>query len=78
MLDYEAMKKYRFPVLVERDEDGWFIGIVPDLKGCHAQAKSLSELDKRLKEAVRVCVRAERGRVVQNTFVGVHQVEVAA
>jgi hypothetical protein len=36
-----------FPVLIERDEDGWYIGSVPSLKGCHTQARLPAELDKR-------------------------------
>jgi len=38
-------------VVVERDEDGWFVGWVPELPGCHAQAKSLDELMKRIRES---------------------------
>ncbi|MFI5345839.1 MAG: type II toxin-antitoxin system HicB family antitoxin [Elusimicrobiota bacterium] len=53
------MRKYRFPVVVERDEDGLFVGTVPALKGCHTQARTLAELDKRLKEAARLCMEAE-------------------
>jgi predicted RNase H-like HicB family nuclease len=72
------MKKYSFPVIIERDEDGLYVGIVPDLKGCHTQAKTLNELEKRLKEAIRLCLDTEEGRMTQNAFIGVHQVEVAA
>ena len=72
------MKKYTFPVVIEQDEDGWYVGIVPDLKGCHTQAKTLSELDKRLKKAIHLCLEEERGRITQNVFIGVHQVQVAA
>ncbi|MDE1977248.1 MAG: type II toxin-antitoxin system HicB family antitoxin [Elusimicrobia bacterium] len=72
------MKKYSFPVVIEKDEDGWYVGLVPDLKGCHTQARSLNELDKRLKEAIKLCLATEKKSSVYNTFIGVHQVEVAA
>ncbi len=72
------MKKYTFPIIIEQDEDGWYVGIVPDIKGCHTQARTLSELDKRLKEAIKVCLEADKSQVSQNTFVGVHQVQIAA
>ena len=72
------MKKYRFPVVIEQDEDGWFVGIVPDLKGCHTQARTLSDLDKRLREAIKLCLEVEKGHITQNAFIGVHQVEIAA
>jgi hypothetical protein len=33
--------KREFTVVIERDEDGHFIGTAPQLKGCHTQAKSM-------------------------------------
>ncbi len=70
------MKNYSFPVIVEQDEDGLYIGIVPDLKGCHTQARTLGELEKRLKEAISLCLEVQRKDLHQNKFVGVHQVEL--
>lgn len=70
------MKNYTFPVIVEQDEDGLYIGIVPDLKGCHTQAKSLGELNKRLKEAISLCLEVQRKGFHQNKFIGLHQVEL--
>ncbi len=32
------MKK-KFSVLVEKDEDGYYVATVPSLPGCHTQAK---------------------------------------
>jgi len=44
------MKK-EFNVVIERDEDGYYVASVPELRGCHTQAKSLDELMERTKEA---------------------------
>jgi hypothetical protein len=33
-----------FTVIIEKDEDGYFIASVPTLHGCHTQAKSLDTL----------------------------------
>ena len=71
------MKTFRFPVLVEKDEDGYFIGIVPDLKGCRTQAKSLAELDKRLKQVIALCLKEERAYFHQNTFIAIHHIELS-
>ena len=71
------MKKYQFAVLIEQDEDGLYVGIVPDLKGCHTQARSLAELAKRIVEAVKLCLSVEKRKFVQNRFVGVHQLQIA-
>lgn len=72
------MKNYKFPVVIEQDEDGVYIGIVPDLKGCHTQARTLGELEKRLKEAIALCLEVERKQFHQNKFIGLHQVELRA
>lgn len=70
-------KKYQFPVVIEQDENGWFVGIVPDLKGCHTQARTLPQLEKRIREAIELCLSEEKGRFVQNRFVGLHQLEIS-
>ncbi len=72
------MKNYSFPVVIEQDEDGLYIGIVPDLKGCHTQARTLGELEKRLKEVIGLCLEVERKQFHQNKFIGLHQVELRA
>jgi len=71
------MKKYRFPVIIEQDEDGMYVATVPDLKGCHTQAKSLSQLEKRIRQAIKLCLSVEKTKITQNKFVGVHQLEIA-
>jgi antitoxin HicB len=38
--------------VVYREENGWFIATVPALPGCHTQGKSLSQAEKRIKEAI--------------------------
>ena len=48
--------KRQLTVLIERDEDGYYVGSVPELPGCHAQAKSLNELMDRVKEAALLCL----------------------
>ena len=46
----------QFKVIIERDEDGYLVASVPALPGCHTQAKTLSELMVRVREAVRLCL----------------------
>lgn len=69
--------KREFTVVIERDEDGYFIGTVPQLKGCHTQAKSLDELMNRVKEAVLLCLESE-GELGEGDlqFVGVQRIAV--
>jgi predicted RNase H-like HicB family nuclease len=65
-----------FSVVIERDEDGYFVASVPALRGCHTQARSLDVLMKRVKEAIQLCLEVEEP--VSNEFVGVQRVAVSA
>jgi predicted RNase H-like HicB family nuclease len=49
----------KFSVLVERDEDGYYIASVPELPGCHTQARTLDELTSRIKEAIELYLETE-------------------
>ena len=63
-----------FNVVIEKDEDGFFVASVPALRGCHTQAKSLDVLMKRIREAIVLCLETEEP--VRNEFVGVQRVAV--
>ena len=65
-----------FNVVIEKDEDGYFVASVPALRGCYTQAKSLDALMKRIKEAIELCLEVEDP--VSNQFVGVQRVAVMA
>ena len=65
-----------FNVVIEQDEDGWFVASVPSLRGCHTQAKSLDTLMKRVKEAIELCLETEEDEPVFNRFIGVQRVSV--
>ena len=46
----------QFKVLIERDEDGYFVASVPALPGCHTQARTYRELQERVRDAIRLCL----------------------
>ena len=46
----------QFKVIIEQDEDGYFIASVPALPGCYTQAKTLLDLKKRIREAILLCL----------------------
>lgn len=65
-----------FSVVIERDKDGYFVGSVPSLEGCHTQAKSLDLLMKRIKEAIELCLEVEQP--VSNEFIGIQRISVGS
>lgn len=49
----------KFGVVVEKDEDGYYVASVPELPGCHTQAKTLDKVMERIKEAIPAYLEAE-------------------
>lgn len=45
-------KIYEFPVVVEKDEKGYYFGYVPSLQGCYTQGRSLAETLENLREVI--------------------------
>jgi predicted RNase H-like HicB family nuclease len=69
----------KFGVVVEKDEDGYYVASVPELPGCHTQAKTLDKVMERIKEAIQACLEAEgQKRSGRTELVGVQFVEVQA
>lgn len=69
----------KFAVVVERDEDGYYVASVPELPGCHTQAKTLDELMNRVREAIEVYLEAEGIKAREGVeLVGFQFVEVPA
>ena len=65
-----------FNVIIEKDEDGFFVATVPSLRGCHTQAKSLDKLMERTKEAIELCLEVEED-ASENEFIGVQRLSVS-
>lgn len=68
--------KHQYNVIIEKDADGYLVASVPELHGCHTQAKSLDVLMKRIREAIELCVEVEGQTPRGSRFVGVQMVEV--
>ncbi len=76
MIPFMSKRLDPFTVIVEQDEEGFYVANVPELPGCHTQAKSLDVLMKRVAEAITLCL-ADGPRPPRRTFIAVQQVRVA-
>ena len=70
------MAKRSFEVIIEKDAEGFYVADVPELKGCHTQARDLDTLQKRVKEVIALCLADEKSTVTQNEFIGIQVVSV--
>ncbi len=71
------MRKLTYTVLIEQDEAGVYVAKVPDLKGCHTQARTIPELLTRIREAIRLCLEVEKVHLRPPRFIGVQQISIA-
>ena len=55
----------QFDVVIERDSEGYYVASVPQLPGCHTQARSLDDVTERIREAIELCLKckARRNRI---------------
>jgi len=71
------VKKVEFTVIIEKDEDGYYIAEVPDLKGCYTQGKTLDEVLKNIREVIDLCLEAEGEKEFpKKELVAVQKIEV--
>ncbi len=73
-MEKRKVKHHSFTVLIEQDEDGFYVATVPALKSCYTQARSLDELYPRIKEVIELCLEEEKPAFMK--FVGLQQLEV--
>lgn len=66
-------KQQEFYVVIERDEDGIYIGEVPQLRACYSQGETIDELMTNIKEAIELCLEDQVDEQVSE-FVGVQRV----
>ena len=52
--------KNEYTILIEKDEDGYYVGSIPALPGCHSQAKSVDQLMERMEEAIALWLEVEQ------------------
>ena len=65
-----------FDVLIEQDEDGIYVAKVPEIDGCYTQGKTLQEVVDRIKEAIEVCLEADKEDVKPLKFIGIQRVQI--
>jgi len=46
----------KFTVVIERDEEDYYVATVPALRGCHTPGKNLDTPMKRVREVIQLCL----------------------
>lgn len=65
-----------FLVVIERDEDGIYIGEVPQLKACYSQGETIDELMENMREVIEMCLEELSEKTPASEFIGVQRLVV--
>ena len=68
--------KHEYSVVIERDSAGLYVASVPELPGCHTQARSLDTLMRRIAEAIDLCLEVYGAPEDKTEFIGVQKIAV--
>ena len=68
--------KHDYNIIVEKDEDGFYVASVPELPGCHTQARSLDKLMQRIREAIELYLEVEQPQKSRTKFIGVQRLSI--
>ena len=69
------MKPKEFYVVIERDEDGIYVGEVLQLKACYSQGETIDELMQNIREVIAMCLE-ELEDETTTEFIGIQKVVV--
>ena len=65
----------RFPVVIEKDEDGYYIVSCPLFKGCYTYGETIEEALENLKEVIEMCLEEAEDNL-ENRYVGIKELEL--
>ncbi|NJL41013.1 MAG: type II toxin-antitoxin system HicB family antitoxin [Leptolyngbyaceae cyanobacterium RM2_2_4] len=69
------MKSKEFYVVIERDEDGIYVGEVPQLRACYSQGETIDELMQNIREVIEMCLEELEEESITE-FIGIQRVVV--
>lgn len=70
-------KILHLPILVEQDEDNFYIVSCPVFKGSHSYGSTIDEALDNIKEVIDMCIEEEKGKASEiNRFVGFREMQV--
>lgn len=75
-MDYSvSTPSQEFYVVIERDEDGLYVGEVTQLSACYAQGETIDELMVNIREVIELCLE-DLSDEPMTEFVGIQKVVI--
>jgi predicted RNase H-like HicB family nuclease len=69
------MEKLHLPIIIELDEDGYYIVSCPLFKGCHTYGGTIDEALENIKEVIQMCLEETDVKEI-NKFIGFRELEI--
>ncbi|MBE9593409.1 MAG: type II toxin-antitoxin system HicB family antitoxin [Proteobacteria bacterium] len=70
------MEKLHLPIVIEMDEDEYYIVSCPLFRGCHSYGETIDDALENIREVIEMCLEETKVEEL-NKFVGVRELEVA-
>jgi len=62
------IKNRQFPVVVEKDSDGFYVVECPVFRGCFTQGKTLDKALKNIREVIGLCLKEKENEEVLKNY----------
>jgi len=71
-------KILHLPILIEQDEDNFYIVSCPVFKACHSYGSTIDEALNNIKEVIDICIEEEKEKSSEiNRFVGFREMQIS-
>jgi predicted RNase H-like HicB family nuclease len=72
------LKGKKFPIIIEKDESGFYVVECPVFRGCFTQGKTIDEALKNIREVMELCLEERENLDILETYnpsdVGLHSI----
>jgi len=69
------MDKLHLPIMIETDEDRYYIVSCPLFKGCHSYGETIDEALENIREVIEICLEETKAEEL-NKYVGFKELEI--
>ena len=81
VLEGDSMPNRYYQVVIEQDEDGFFVAEVPGIRACYTQGKTFEEVMENIKDVIQMCLEEMKSRgeelPEQREIIWIKRIEVA-
>lgn len=62
------IKNSQFPVIIEKDRDGFYVVECPIFRGCYTQGRTLDKALKNIREVIELCLEEKENQEILKSY----------